>query len=123
MSWFSRWTKGQASLEDAITDAKVAISTHLHSLPVDVVEHVTEFRDGMRDRQNGTNGHYEMRRWLQRLKDLRARLAHLESAEAMRSQIAAHLGVKPDKVDMDELLRLLRVADAHGASEPEPPHG
>lgn len=123
MSWFSRWISGPVSLESAIKAAEGAIDTHLRSLPVDVVEHVTEFRDGRRDHQNGTQGHYEMRRWLKKLKELRARLAHLERAKAMRSQIAAHLGVKPDKVDMDELLRLLREADAHGASEPEQAHG
>ncbi|WP_242883594.1 hypothetical protein [Stenotrophomonas maltophilia] len=123
MSWFSRWNKGPSSLEGAIKAVEADIDVHLRSLSVDLVEHVTEFRDGRSDRKNGTNGHYEMRRWLQRLKDLRARLAHLERAEAMRSQIAAHLGVKPDKVDMDELLRLLREADAHGTSEPEPTHG
>lgn len=123
MSWFSRKGKAAASLEDAITDAKVAVSRHLHSLDVEVVEHVTEYRDASRSGRNDTWGHNDMRKWLQKLKDLRARLDHLERARALRSQIADHLGMSAAQLDMDGLLRLLHEADTHAGSEPEPAHG
>ena len=121
MSWFSRKSKPPASLEEAIAQAKANVSAHLHTLPVDVVEHVTEYNDGTRHRTNATNGHFTMRSWLQRLKELRARVDYLEQAEAKRNQIATHLGLPAASLDMDGLLRLLHDSDAH--SEQEPTYG
>lgn len=123
MSWFSRKSKAPASLEEAIREAKANVSAHLHTLPIDVVEHVTEYRDGRRDWRNDTNGHHSMRKWLQTLKDLRGRVEYLEEAEAKRNQVAAHLGLPAASLDMDGLLRLLHEADTHAGSEPEQPHG
>lgn len=123
MSWFSRKSKGPASLEEAIRRAKDNVSAHLHTLPIDVVEHVTEYRDGRRDWRNDTNGHHSMRKWLQTLKDLRGRVEYLEQAEAKRNKIAAHLGLSAVSLDMDGLLRLLHEADTHVESEPEPTNG
>ncbi len=123
MSWFSRKSRQSASLEDAIKEAKAKVSAHLHTLPVDVVEHVTEYRDGTRNRRNDTNGHFAMRRWLQMLQDLRGRVTYLEQAEEKRNQIAAHLGMPAAKLDMDGLLRLLQEADDHSKNEPEATNG
>ncbi|WP_414490135.1 hypothetical protein [Stenotrophomonas maltophilia] len=123
MSWFSRKSKGPASLEEAIRRAKDNVSAHLHTLPIDVVEHVTEYRDGRSGWRNDTNGHHSMRKWLQTLKELRDRVDYLEQAEAKRDQIAAHLGLPAAALDMDGLLRLLHEADNHAASEPEPTNG
>ncbi|XNX70985.1 hypothetical protein ACL5HQ_20150 [Stenotrophomonas maltophilia] len=123
MSWFSRKSKARESLDETIKRAKANVSAHLHTLPIDVVEHVTEYRDGRRDWRNDTIGHQKMRKWLQTLKDLRDRVDYLEQAEAKRNQVAAHLGLPAASLDMDGLLRLLHEADTHVGSEPELTNG
>lgn len=123
MSWFSRKSKAPESLEEAIKRAKANVSAHLDTLPIDVVEHVTEYRDGRSGWRNDTTGHHRMRKWLQTLKDLRDRVDYLEQAEAKRNQIAAHLRLPAASLDMDGLLRLLHEADTHAESEPEPING
>jgi hypothetical protein len=96
---------------EALTNARHAVDAHLRAIPIDVVEHVTNYNG--RDQRPGayrgeTCGHTDMRAWLKKLADLKLEAEMVERAFQRKVSMCEALGVNVNDVTDAQALEAVR---------------